>query len=176
MARHLKGRSKRLSKALTGAAVVSMLLMGSNATISGYRESSRSEIQIASGSVALQLNGAKQTTLKFDKALTPGSSYSKSLTVSNVGTVPLEFSAATLGADSGPLASVLDATLTYNGTTIATGKLNQLQSSGVNLEVGESGVVELAIGWVSSDHDDTFKKSSGSTTLTFISESRGLTN
>lgn len=159
-------------KAVVGLAVTSIFAIGGAATISAFQDSATSDVTISSGSIDLNINDVKSYPLTFGTAWAPGTSQTQSVTVSNQGTLPLDFSATTVGATSGELAKALDVTVKRGSETIASGKLNNLSIPSTELAANASVPLDITITWNSTGSDNDYMDANGNTTLLFSAASK----
>lgn len=141
------------------------------ATVAGFTDSATSAISVKAGTIDMQLGSTKTFPLDFGSTMKPGETVTKQIVVNNKGSLPLTYSATTVGATSGALAGNLDVVVKAGATTLATGKkLNAVEVKEQTLAANTgTQTLDITVTWPDGTPavDNALQGASGNTVLTF---------
>lgn len=163
-------KKNKSTKIAAGALALALLSAGGIATYAGFTDEANSAITVTAGTIDLQLGSAKTYPIDLG-TMKPGDTVTKTITVNNKGTLPLTYTATTVGATSGELAAVLNTNITSGATAVVTAKkLNAIAVPARPL-VAKTGTetLTLTITWPNGAPtvDNALMGKSGNTTLLF---------
>lgn len=175
MAAHKKSSAKvsNLKKAVFGFAAASLIAVGGVSTVSAFSDEATSNITVKAGTIDLQLNNAKTTTIALPTTMKPGDVLpAQTITVRNTGSIPLKYTVTSSSA-AGSLADVLDVTIKKNvaDTTGTKSKLSAVNIPSTSVAAGTTETFSVQVTWPQGSNDNSYQGKDGATTLNFVATS-----
>jgi predicted ribosomally synthesized peptide with SipW-like signal peptide len=175
MMKTLNASKSNLTKFAVGALAASLLAIGGVATVANFTDSATSTVTVTSGNIDLELGAAKTFPINLGTIMKPGETVVKSIVVTNNGTIPLTYTAAT-GSIIGPtLAGNINVTMrdmTVPATPVVipgTPKMSTVALPAKTIAAGGTQTVELTFTWPNGTPavDNPLQGISAGSTLTF---------
>lgn len=163
-------RSDRFKKIVMGAAILGVVSVGSVATVSAFSSSATSNVTVTAGSIDLKVGGADTFPISLSEINKPSATVTKTVTVSNPGTLPLKYTASTSAIAANILAPVIDVVVTpQGGTAMASQKLNKLALPETTLAAGGSQTYTMVFTWPNGTAavDNALMGAKGDAVITF---------
>lgn len=193
MSTNKKAPLSRKQKIVAFSALSATLLVGGGlATSALLSDGGTTTINVASGNIDFQLQGdsspvSKTITLDDVNGLQPGDTFTKTITVSNEGSLPLKYDlkSASVGEADKPLGAAIKVNVTAAATdnagvdstdvTVQGQSLNAIDlGAPVIVGAGKSKDITVSATWVPGASDNALQKKTANTVLTFTAEqSRG---
>lgn len=170
MAAHRKNvtTDKRGFKIATlGVALMASLTVGGVATFAGFTDTASSTITAQAGTINLTVDNSKAMTLDLGSAWKPGDTTSKTVTVRNTGTIPLNYKITATPNTGATLAPILDATVKTGTATAVASKLSTISTANRTIAAGGSETVVIGVTWNPGTTDNQFQGTDGTTVLNF---------
>lgn len=150
--KNLKASKGLLAKVAVGAAAVSMLAVGSIATVSAFSDSATSTVTVGSGDINLKIGAVKTVNLDLGQNIKPGFTQTQTLVLNNTGSLPLTYTGATTSTGTlPPLINVVvrDITVPATPATIGSGmKMSNLAITPARtIAAGGSQTIEIVYTW-----------------------------
>lgn len=160
----------KFKKLVMGVAVLGIVSVGSVATVSAFSSSATSNVTVTAGSIDLKVGGADTFPISLSEINKPGTTVTKTVTVSNPGTLPLKYTATTSAIAANTLAPVIDVVVTpQGGTALASKKLNALTLPETTIAAGGSQTLTMVFTWPdrTSVLDNPLMGAKGDAVITF---------
>jgi len=158
------------SKLAVGTLALALITAGGAATYSGFTDEATAPITVDSGTIDLLLGSSKTFPIDLGR-MKPGDTVTKTIVVNNKGSMPLNYTATTVGQTSGELASALNTTITVGGTTVMPSKkLNAVATPSRPLAATNgTETLTVTVSWANGTPavDNPMQGKSGNTSLVF---------
>lgn len=143
-------KSSWLKKAAIGTAVAAMVSVGGISTIAAFSDTATSNVSVTAGNIELKVGGADSFAVALPEITKPGTSATKTITVTNTGTLPLTYTANTVAPTENTLAPALDVTVTAGTPAVAIGTSSKLSAFKIptqSIAAGGTQVLNVTFTW-----------------------------
>lgn len=138
----------KFKKLVMGVAVLGIVSVGSVATVSAFSSSATSNVTVTAGSIDLKVGGQDTFAVDLPEIVKPGDTITKTVIVTNTGTLPLKYTASTSAIAANTLAPVIDVVVTPTpGTALASKKLNALTLPETTIAAGGTQTLSMKFTW-----------------------------
>lgn len=169
----IDNRRFRESKLIVMAlGLVVSIAIGSTATVAYFSDTAAAEVNVQAGSINLGIGqeGQKAYSLDLGEGWFPGKSVTREVTIHNTGTVPLKYSAKTVG-DRRSFVDAIDQKIYSGKTLIGSGSINNVYIGNRTLQANSSETFTFIITWRVTEYTDFYQETVVKNSILFTAES-----
>lgn len=147
------------------------IAIGSTATVAYFSDTASTEVNVQAGSINLGIGQEEQKAYSLDlgEGWFPGKSVTKEVTIHNTGTVPLKYSARTVG-DTFSFVDAIDQKIYSGKTLIDSGAINRGYIGDRTLQANSSETLTFIITWKVTEYPDFYQKTVVKNSILFTAE------